>query len=151
MIDTEGKYYALFEQASDPIMVTDFNGNFVNVNTSFCKMFDYSKDELLKMNIRQLIDAEEYKERPIRFDLLAEGQHIISERKMVHRDGKIINVEANVKRFDETTVMAIARNVTEMRKAHRIIQESEARFRAAFDGSPLGMALLSLNGQWVRV
>src|SRR6478735_6068277 len=151
MNNIDEKYYALFEQASDPIMVTDFNGNFVNVNSSFSKMFGYTKDELLTMNIRQLIDAEEFKERPIRFDLLADGQHIFSERKMVHKNGTIINVEANVKRYDKETVMAIARDVTEIRKANKIIQESEARFRAAFEGSPLGMAIVSLDGQWVRV
>ena len=31
------------------------------------------------------------------------------------------------------------------------LQESEARFRNAFDLSPLGMALVSLDGRWVRV
>src|SRR5215510_7904952 len=94
-------YHFLFEQATDAIMVTDFQGNFKNVNTSLCNMFGYTKEELLGLNIRSLLDPEHLKEKPIRFDLLAEGQTIINERKMVHRDGTIIYVESNAKKFKD--------------------------------------------------
>src|SRR5882672_4094651 len=100
IIESEQKYYALFEQASDPIMVTDFNGDFVDVNTAMCNLFGYAKEELLKMNIRQLVDTEQLKITPIRFDLLAQGQHVFSNRQMLHRDGTTIYVEANVKKID---------------------------------------------------
>ena len=46
--DNEKKYRSLFEQASDPILVTDFKGNFTDVNGSFCKLFGYTKKELLR-------------------------------------------------------------------------------------------------------
>src|SRR5450432_4660630 len=43
--ENEKKYRSLFEQASDPILVTDFKGNFIDVNGSFCKLFGYTKKE----------------------------------------------------------------------------------------------------------
>src|SRR5258705_12345581 len=87
-------YHFLFEQATDAIMVTDFEGNFKNVNSSLCAMFGYSKEELFHLNVRDLLDTEHIKSKPLRFDLLAGGMSIFNERKMVHKNGTIIYVEA---------------------------------------------------------
>lgn len=114
---SEKKYHSLFEQASDAIMITDFQGNFLDVNTSLCTMFGYAKDELLSMNISALIDPDQLRNTPLAMEPLARGNHVFSERRMVHRNGTVVDVEANVKRFDETSVMAIARDVT-LRKVH---------------------------------
>ena len=90
-------YHFLFEQATDAIMVTDFRGNFKNVNSSLCNMFGYTKEELLQMNVRELLDAEHLEKKPIRFDRLAAGENIFNERMMVHKNCSIIYVEANSK------------------------------------------------------
>ncbi len=41
--ESDKKYRSLFEQASDPILVTDYDGNFTDVNGSFCKLFGYTR------------------------------------------------------------------------------------------------------------
>src|SRR4051812_22936914 len=79
-------YHFLFEQATDAIMVTDFRGNFKNVNSGLCSMFGYTKEELLQLNVRDLLDPEHLETKPIRFDLLAAGENILNERKMVHKN-----------------------------------------------------------------
>src|SRR5690349_4063150 len=81
--ETGSNYHALFEQATDAIMVTDYHGNFIDVNTSLCDMFGYSKQELLQMNVRSLLDITDLTAKPIRFDLLAEGKTQLNERKML--------------------------------------------------------------------
>src|SRR4029078_4816048 len=68
--ENQMKYRSLFEQASDPILVTDFQGNFTDANGSFCRLFGYTRKELLKMNIRSLVCPYQLKERPLRNDLL---------------------------------------------------------------------------------
>jgi PAS domain S-box-containing protein len=148
---SEQKYYSLFDQANDAILITSFKGAFTEVNASFCRLLGYSRQELLQMNISDVVDAEQLKAKPIFFDRLADGEHIITERKMVHKDGSTIDVEANVKKLDENGVMAIVRNVTELRKIQREVQLSEAKFRGAFEYSAIGMALLSLTGRYLRV
>lgn len=148
---SDKKYRSLFEQASDAIIITDFSGNFNDANTSFCKMFGYSLQELLTMNIGDVIDAEDLARRPIMFQMLAQGIHVFNERRMVTKEGAIREVEANVKKLDEGRVVAIIRDVTELRKAQKEIQISEARFRGAFEYSAIGMTIVSLEGKWLRV
>ncbi|MES2617370.1 MAG: PAS domain S-box protein [Bacteroidota bacterium] len=120
---TENRYKALFEQATDAIMITDFKGNFLDVNPWLCNMFGYSYSELLTMNINQLIDSEELKVRPIAFHNLAAGKHVFSERKMLTRGGDVIQVEANVKAVNEYMVLAIARDISERKQVEQEKEE----------------------------
>jgi PAS domain S-box-containing protein len=114
---------ALFEQASDPMHVTDFQGNFTDVNGSFCKLFGYTKKELLRMNVSSLVCPKQQQERPLQFPKLIKGKHIFSERLMIHKNGSVIEVEANLKKFGENRIMGIVRDVTEIRKLQREMEE----------------------------
>ena len=138
-------YHCLFEQATDAIMVTDFNGNFEDINSSFCKMFGYSREELLKENIRTLLDSEHLKTKPLRFDLLHSGESIFNERKMVHRNGTIVYVEANVKKFLDDRVLVIARDITKRKKVEEVLQQSEANLHTIFDTTDTIYVLTDTN------
>jgi len=121
--ENQMKYRSLFEQASDPILVTDFQGNFTDANGSFCRLFGYTRKELLKMNIRSLVCPYQLKERPLRNDLLQKGKHMFSDRLMVTKDGAVIETEANLKKFGEDQIMGIVRDVTEVRKLQRELEK----------------------------
>lgn len=118
----ERNYRSLFEQASDAIMITDFEGRFTDVNTSMCKMLGYSREELLLMSMADVHEPGQLKESPMRFDKLASGEHIFSERKVLRKDGVMIFVEANVKMVGEGKIMAIARDITS-RKSEEVEKE----------------------------
>jgi PAS domain S-box-containing protein len=126
-------YHFLFEQATDAIMVTDFEGNFKNVNSSLCTLFGYAKEELLQLNVKALLDPEHLKTKPVRYDLLAAGENTFNERKMVHKNGTIIYVEANAKKFMDNRILAIARDITERKKIDEVLQKSEANLHTIFD------------------
>ncbi len=133
--DSNENYHFLFEQATDAIMVTDFQGDFKDVNSSLCTMFGYTRDELLKLNVRALLDVEHIKEKPLRFDLLAAGENLYNERKMVNKKGALIYVEANAKKFMDERILVIARDITERKKAEEALQKSEANLHTIYDNT----------------
>jgi PAS domain S-box-containing protein len=120
------KYFSLFEQATDAIMLTDFEGNFIDANESFCSMFGYAKEDIPQLHVSSLIHPEDISTNPIRFDLLKNGKHVFTERRMVHRNGMIVFVEANVKKCDDECVLAIARDVTERKFAKDSLEKEKA-------------------------
>ena len=127
--ENDKKYRSLFEQASDPILITDFEGNFTDVNGSLCKLFGYSKRELLRMNIRSLVCPFQLKDRPLRNDLLMKGKHIFSDRIMIHKNGTLIETEANLKKFGEDRIMGIVRDVTELRRMQREMEHERMELK----------------------
>lgn len=147
----EGKYRQLFEQASDAILVTDFQGNITDVNTSLVNMIGYERDELINLPITNLIEPQNLKQNPIPIAKIISGEHIFNEWSLLHKNGLLVLVEANVKASGEDKIMAIIREVTELRAVQRQVQISEARFRGAFEDSAIGMTLVALNGKWMKV
>ena len=135
-------YYSLFEQATDAILVTDFYGNLIDVNSSMCAMLGYTKEELLGKNVIALIDPTDLKEKPIRFDLLAQGKNTFTERKAVHKDGTIIYLESNAKECGKGQILVIARNITERKKTESILQESEANLQTILNNTDTIYVLL---------
>ncbi len=126
---SEERYRSLIEQASDFIMITDQKGNFLDANTSFFKTFGFTKDELSSINISKVIDPEQLKNDPVRFDLLLLGQSVLRERKMRQKDGTIIEVEANVKMLPDGRILAIARDITERKRSKDELEQSYKAIR----------------------
>ncbi|MEP6677162.1 MAG: PAS domain S-box protein, partial [Ferruginibacter sp.] len=141
------KYFTVFNEASDGIVLMNDQGNLTEANISLCKVLGYTREELLKMNIADLIDPEQLKNDPIAFEAVMNGEHILRERRLKKKDGSIIEMEINVRRISEDLIIAIGRDITELRIAQKRIAISESKFRSAFEYSAMGMLLVSTEGK----
>lgn len=112
------------EQASDGIHTYDMQGNILDVNLSLCEMLGYSREELLRLNIRDLVSAEELARFPIRFDDLGAGRKIISERRLRRKDGTFTPVEISGKILGDGVLQAIIRDVSERKQAEQAIRQA---------------------------
>lgn len=133
LIKSELRYHSVINQASDAIMITNQSGDFVDVNISMCNMFGYTREELLASNVSILIDPKQLKNDPLRYDVLKTGQPLLRERKMIHKDGTIIDVEANVKMLPDGRMLAIARDITERKNYQQALLASSAQMKLIFD------------------
>jgi PAS domain S-box-containing protein len=63
--DSERKYRAIFEQANDPILVSDYSGNIHDINSCGARFFGYEADELRHLSdsviFRNSSDAEKFR------------------------------------------------------------------------------------------
>lgn len=139
---SEAKYRSLISQASDAIYLLDTNGNFIDVNDSMCAMMGYSKDELLKMNVSEIIDPEELKKDPLLQSPALLEQSVIRERQFRRKDGSIFTVEVNVKVFPGNMVMVMARDISGRKKMETELREAELKFRTIADKSMVGVYIL---------
>ncbi|MDX1809694.1 MAG: EAL domain-containing protein [Sulfurospirillaceae bacterium] len=88
------RYNAIIETTSDGFWVTDIEGNFLEVNNSFCKLSGYSKEELLSMNISYIEAAESAKDTKEHIEKII--QSTFSDRfetKHRKKNGDIYNAE----------------------------------------------------------
>jgi len=136
---SEEKYHSLIEHASDAIYLLDYEGNFTDANESMCKMTGYTKKELLHKNIEELIDPEQLKTDPVTHGPRKLEQPIIRERRLVHKNGLIFNVEINVKMFPDNKVLVIARDITDRKKMEAELRDAEIKFRTLAEKSMVGV------------
>lgn len=149
--DNEQKYHALFQQATDAIFIADFEGYFIDVNDSMCSLLGYTKQELLAMHSSALIEPENLREFPIPLDKLIAGEHMLNKRKVIRKDGAILDFEINIKRLGDNMIMAIARNVTESNKAEQQLKESEKKYRTLIQEASDAITLFDLDGKFTEV
>lgn len=121
---SEEKYRSLIEQAIDGIFIADASLKFTLVNSSACTMLGYTKQELLKLTIKD-ITLIETEEKPLMLGEWVQKFTEIPERKMVRKDKSILMVEVNGTRLDNGNYMAFIRDITERKKAEEQLIKSE--------------------------
>lgn len=159
--DSESRYRMLLEQASDAILIADHEGRYLDANTQACLMFGYSREELLGLSAGQMVAYETMETMREQWLGLSPGQSLLREHWVCRKDGRIIPVEANVKRLPDGRLQAIIRDISERKRAEQALSESNARLtvltqqlsrsrdllRTLFDGLDDGLVLLDRDGQ----
>jgi PAS domain S-box-containing protein len=119
--ENEDKYRTLIEQASDGIFITDENGNYVEVNNSGCEMLGYSKEELKKLTIRDMVIMDE-DFVPFRFAELNEGKSVIQPRKLKRKDGSVLQAEISAKKLPDGKLLGFVRDMTDRIESDKKLQ-----------------------------
>jgi len=123
--ESEAKYRALTEQASDAIMSVDQQMRFLDANESALALFRLSLSELQQLTV---MDVFENVDNPAAAAELRDGRTVLRERTLVRPDGTRAQVEVSAKLLDDGRIQAIARDLTERRRHEEQLRESERRF-----------------------
>ncbi|HEY6802745.1 MAG TPA: PAS domain S-box protein [Pyrinomonadaceae bacterium] len=121
--ESENKYRLLVEQASDGIHTYDMEGNIIETNSKLCEMLGYNSEELLRLNVNDLIPAEDLATDPIRFAELRAGKTMLTERRLRRRDGELLNVEISGRMIQDNVLQAIIRDTTERKRQEESLIE----------------------------
>ncbi|MBI3040931.1 MAG: PAS domain S-box protein [Chloroflexi bacterium] len=116
----------LLDAVGDSIRLHDWKRNFVYVNEATCRMLGYSRDELLKMNLRDVLSPEYAKHVAARREEIEAKGETIFETVSLHKDGTLIPLEVHA-RFVESgmrkLVLSVARDITERKRVEEREQE----------------------------
>jgi PAS domain S-box-containing protein len=132
---SEEKYRMLVEQASEGIFVADADGNHIEVNSRGSEMLGYTRAEILRLKISDLLEPGELERAPLRLDELRQGKTLLTERTFVRKNGSIFPAEVSVKMIASGGLQAFVRNITERKRAERTLRESEKQYRDLFEST----------------
>jgi len=152
---SEERYRDVFETSPLPMWVWDDETlAFLAVNEATVNHYGYTRDEFLRMNVRELWapgDHARYEDN-IR-DRLRE-QNLYLQRRHRTKEGRIIDVEVTARRFalDGRPVwLTLIKDVTERRRAEEALGESEAQLRAMFEQAAVGITMSTLDLKYLQV
>jgi len=121
---SESNYRLLMEQASDGIHTYDLHGNMIETNSKLCDMLGYTREEMLRLNVSDLIPLEELTVAPIRFAQLQAGETLLTERSLRRKDGRLLPVEISGKMVKEGVVQSIIRDITERKRDEEALRQA---------------------------
>lgn len=154
--ESEALFRAITENVGDLIAMLDTRGRRIYNNPAYRLIFE--SDELApgsnSFNEIHPEDREHIKE--IFNKTVATGIGERAEFRFLLKDGCIRHIESegNVVRDNTgktSKVVVVSRDVTSRKLAEAALLESEQRFRAIFENAPIGIARLSLTGQFLQI
>ncbi|MBL0182167.1 MAG: PAS domain S-box protein [Chitinophagaceae bacterium] len=145
--ESEEKYRTIIEQASDGIFIAGADTIFIDVNGAGCRMLGYTKEELCTIGFRSLIPAEELETHPIRMAELEDGGTVINERRVLRKDGSIIEIEISAKRLFDGRFQSIVRDITERKQAEKALFDSQELYRALVENAPEALVVFDVEEQ----
>ena len=147
-------YEFIVENANDAIMISDPDGNLVDTNEKACKLYGYSREEILKLNIRDFRTYELREELDLTLIKVQRENGLVYESVNMKKDGTIFPVESSVRMIKmngQNYYQAIIRDITERKKIEEALRKSEDDFRTLFDNSIMGFYRTTADGKILMV
>jgi PAS domain S-box-containing protein len=92
--ESESRYRALLQNASEAILIADMDGNLVEINHAGELLLGYSGDEIGRMNLDHIHPADELTKIREHFeDFIRNGNVEPIETKILRKDGRVVDVE----------------------------------------------------------
>jgi PAS domain S-box-containing protein len=155
LCQSEERYRLLFHSNPHPVWVYDSSTlAFLDVNHSAVERYGFSRQEFLSMtikNIRPQQDMPALLENLAKTPTTPQMAGIWSHRK---KDGTTIDAEIASHPLvvdGRECRLVVATDVTDRTRTEAALRLSEARFASAFENAAIGMALVALDGRWLKV
>jgi len=150
---SEASYREIFDASEDAIFVHDIDsGAIVDVNLRACSTFGYTREEFRRIEVGVLGSGERpytQKDALALIGRAAAGEELTIEWHGKRKDGTLFWHEVYVKRVTiggNDRVLALARDITDRKKAEEALRASEEQYRAMFNASIDGLALCNAGG-----
>ncbi|MBN1432294.1 MAG: PAS domain S-box protein [Methanomicrobiaceae archaeon] len=141
---------SFFDEIEDYLYVTDSSGIILMTNSSLQKYTGYEEEELIGQHIAILHPPDYRDEIGVVLNGIFEGNLESNFIPIMTKTGEIVPAETKVTRGiwgGKTAVFGVTRNISELKKAHDRILESERRMRAVFDQSFQLAGILDKKGR----
>jgi diguanylate cyclase (GGDEF)-like protein/PAS domain S-box-containing protein len=146
----------ILDSLAQPISVKDADARFALVNRAYEEGLGLTREQLVGKTVHDVYPPE-YADAYAADDerALADGP-VTEERPAPWGDGSIHVFQmtrAALRRPDGTAygLCGVGIDVTDRKRAEEQVRNLTRQFETAFEAAPIGMALVSLDGRWLRV
>jgi PAS domain S-box-containing protein len=152
--ESEERYRTLVENATDIVFRTDGTGNCTFVNPATLRITGYDEEEIIGKQYTILIRPD-MRDEAMKFfgrQFVKRIQNTYSEYPMLTKDGQEVwfgqNTQLIVEDGHVIGFQAVARDITERKKAEKFLKQSEERYRAIIENMEDGYHEVDINGNF---
>ncbi|MEZ5014616.1 MAG: PAS domain S-box protein [Chitinophagales bacterium] len=155
--ENEERFKAIFQNSTFGILLTDTEGNIMEVNNILVDRLGFERSDMLRMTMLDIIYPEDKARTKIYLKDLIEKKvsRTYTERRLLKKNGtatwsKITsNLLENIS--DRDLVMSVVEDIEFQKSNEQALIESEEKFRAVFESSPMGIMITRKPGVIVDV
>ncbi len=116
---SEEQHRTILQTSMDGFWVMDLHGNFLEVNSSVCRMCGYSEQELLTKRLSELEASESPEEIQARFRNIVSLGEDRFESRLRRKDGSLFDIEVSAQylSIENGRIVAFMRDITRRKQA----------------------------------
>ena len=151
------EYRDLAEQASDVVTRTDERAVYTYVSPASTRLYGFTPEEMVGRGVYEFVHPDDHGAHlALREALAAGAEEEVGERRMRTAGGGWLWVEARCRALRDDDgrfvgVQSSARDISDRKAAEEVGRIADEQFRTAFDDALVGIALVALDGSWLRV
>ena len=147
--EREEQYHNIFEASFDGINISTLDGPIVEANPALCKMFGYTREELLSISPAVLIHPDSLHVMSEVLQEVGEGRESLKSATCLRKDGTSFLIESHVTPFTykgQPHLLSVTRDITERVQAEQQLREREELYRSIFDATYDALNIIDLDG-----
>ncbi|MGB9833552.1 MAG: sensor histidine kinase [bacterium] len=118
--ESEKRLRTIFDKASDLILIHRSSEEIIEVNSIADQLLGFSPEELKGKKLEGIVVPEERERLREFLSQLRKGEFSRIELQLCDRSGRRVPVEMNSHMLDEETIMSIARDITQRKRAEEL-------------------------------
>ena len=148
------QYQILFENNLAAVYVSTFEGKLLNCNGAFLRMYGFQSKEQALAHSSVFLPPDPSEREQFLIDLGRQGQVLNYECTQRRQDGSIFWILERAITFQDADghsfIEGTAVDITERKQSELALKQSEERFATIFRQSPVGCAILSVEGVFLN-
>jgi diguanylate cyclase (GGDEF)-like protein/PAS domain S-box-containing protein len=156
--EAEKRFTNAFEEAPIGMALVALDGTFLRVNRALPELVGYDAEDLLGLTFQDITHPDDLEAdlELVRQVIAGERRSYRMEKRYIRSDGEEVwvNLSVSMVRDDSGRPLYFVsqiEDVTERRRSQDALREAEDRFRSAFEEAPIGMAMNSIDGRFLKV
>ncbi|HET6559250.1 MAG TPA: PAS domain S-box protein, partial [Prolixibacteraceae bacterium] len=149
MNKAEEQFRILFEQAMEGVLIADSRGFYLDANPAACSMLGYTKEEITKLSIADVITEDEHARLAPEMEEGKREGTIKNHWKFKRKDQSVFIGEVKGTVLSDGRLQATVRNVTEEMNAREVINRSESHSRITLDSMLEGCQIIGFDWRYL--
>lgn len=134
LLASETRFQTLFDNVYVGVLLADANSSYIDVNTSACEMFGYSRDEFIGLHASDIIAPAE---QPHLDQAISETRGHDGHRRewrFRRKDGSIFSADVIAKTLPDGKLLGLIRDISDRQEVHNYRAKLAAIVESSHDG-----------------
>jgi diguanylate cyclase (GGDEF)-like protein/PAS domain S-box-containing protein len=156
LTESEERYRHMLEDMEDSYFETGLDGNYSFVNNAICRALRYSKEELMGMNYRAVVDKEDAKTMFKDFSTVYRTGKPLKglSYRLIRKDGtkEIAELSVSARRDQKGQIIGfcgVGRDATERLRMEETLRRSEEKYRTILEDMEESYYEVDLTGNYI--
>ena len=148
--ESEERYRSLVEGLGALVATFEPEGKFTSVNQAVETMLGFRPEEVVGKHFTDFVSEKSRAEVMAQAERIGGGQAVRGQAALVHRDGRLVDVEYNMspalRDGRVVEVRGVTWDMTERKRLERLLRESEQRYRVVVENAGEVIAVVDEQG-----